>query len=149
MAVKIRLAVLSDMPAVYKLVQDLAIYEKEAAAVTATIADYEKAFSENIFEVLVAEMDKEVVGIALYYMTYSTWKGKMLYLEDFVVKESHRQHGIGQHLFDAYIRTAREKDCKIVKWQVLDWNEPALRFYNKNNAIIEKGWWNGKIFLNT
>jgi GNAT superfamily N-acetyltransferase len=71
----------------------------------------------------------------------------MLYLEDFVVTESYRQYGVGQMLFDRFIEVAREKDCFLVKWQVLDWNEPAIRFYEKNNAIIESDWYNGKIFL--
>jgi len=80
-------------------------------------------------------------------MSYSTWKGKMLYLEDFVVKETFRQKGVGQLLFDAYLAVAKEKKAVMVKWQVLDWNEPALNFYERNNAIIEKNWWSGKIFL--
>jgi len=85
--------------------------------------------------------------MTLYYMTFSTWKGKMLYLEDFVIKKGFRRLGIGQLLFDAFLETAREKGCKLTKWQVLDWNETALKFYEKNNAIIEKDWWNGKIIF--
>ena len=80
-------------------------------------------------------------------MTYSTWKGKMLYLEDFVVAQSHRRRGIGQLLFDAYKAEAIEKKAKLIKWQVLDWNEPAIAFYEKNGATIEKGWYNVKTFL--
>ncbi|MFK7933336.1 MAG: N-acetyltransferase family protein [Saprospiraceae bacterium] len=145
----IRSATVADMPAVHNLVRELAIYEGEEAALTATIADYESDFREDVFEVQVAEQEGEIVGIVLYYLTYSTWKGKMLYLEDFVVKEAHRRAGIGQQLFDTFIEVARKKNCRIVKWQVLDWNEPALNFYKRNNAIIEKEWWNGKIFLTT
>jgi ribosomal protein S18 acetylase RimI-like enzyme len=85
--------------------------------------------------------------MALYYMTYSTWKGRMLYLEDFVVSAGFRRYGVGQRLFDAYLRRAKALECRLVKWQVLDWNEPAINFYRKNNAIIETEWWNGKIFL--
>ena len=80
-------------------------------------------------------------------MTYSTWKGRMFYLEDFVVLEAYRRLGLGQMLFDAFLQEAKDQQCRLVKWQVLDWNEPALRFYRKNNAVIEKEWWNGKIFL--
>ena len=145
----IRSATLADMFAVHNLVRELAIYEREEAALTATVADYEKDFQNNVFEVQVAEQAGEIVGMVLYYLTYSTWKGKMLYLEDFVVKESCRGAGIGQQLFDTFLAIARKKDCKIVKWQVLDWNKPALKFYERNQAIIEKEWWNGKIFLTT
>ena len=88
-------------------------------------------------------MDGKIVGIIIYYMTYSTWKGKMLYLEDFVVNQQYRKLGIGQHLFDAFLKEAKDKGARLVKWQVLDWNEPALAFYKKNKAIIEKNWWNG------
>ncbi len=80
-------------------------------------------------------------------MTFSTWKGKMLYLEDFVVKEAFRKKGVGQVLWNKYIDIAKEKDCALVKWQVLDWNEPAVKFYEKNGATIEKEWWNGKIIF--
>jgi len=85
--------------------------------------------------------------MALYYMTYSTWKGRMLYLEDFVVQEAFRKAGIGQQLFDGFLQEANNKGCKLVKWQVLDWNVPAIKFYEKNKAIIEKEWWNGKILF--
>jgi GNAT superfamily N-acetyltransferase len=85
--------------------------------------------------------------MALYYMAYSTWRGKMLYLDDLVVSEAYRRHGIGQLLFDAVLEEGLRRGCRLVKWQVLDWNEPALRFYRKNNAEIETEWWNGKIVL--
>lgn len=149
MEIKIRYATLLDMPVIHNLVRDLAIYENAESALTATIEDYKRDFEESIFEVQVAEREGVIVGMILYYMTYSTWKGKMLYLEDFVVKEEYRRFGVGQLLFDAYLNTAKEKKCRIVKWQVLDWNKPALEFYKKNKAIIEKEWWNGKIFLTT
>lgn len=145
----IRLATLKDIPAIHQLVRELAIYEGEEAALTATIAEYETDFQNNVFEVQVAEHEQEIIGMVLYYLTYSTWKGKMLYLEDFVVKEDFRRFGVGQQLFDTFLETARIKGCKIVKWQVLDWNKPALNFYERNQAIIEKQWWNGKIFLTT
>lgn len=139
----------TDLQAVYNLVKELAVYEKAAHAVTATLEDYIRDFSAGIFETLVAELDGQVIGMALYYMTYSTWKGRMLYLEDFVVLPEYRQLGAGQLLFDAYLNRARELECRLVKWQVLDWNEPALAFYRKNEAIIETDWWTGKIFLNS
>lgn len=145
--VNIRLAERSDLPEVHALVGELAIYERAEAEFVATHEDYFRAFEEGIFEVLLAEVDGQTAGIALYYMTFSTWKGKMLYLEDFVVKTDHRRLGLGQQLFDAFLDRARSLGCKMVKWQVLDWNEPAINFYRKNGAIIEREWWNGKIFL--
>lgn len=143
----IRKATVADMPAVHDLVRELAIYEKSESALTATLEDYTRHFEAGRFEVLVAEIDGEVIGMAFYYLTYSTWKGPMLWLEDFVVKEAHRRSGAGQLLFDAYVEEARRKGCRLVKWQVLDWNEPALNFYRRQQAIIETDWWTGKIFL--
>jgi len=145
--INIRKANATDLPEIYNLVKELAVYEKEPAAVTATLSDYNADFAAGIFEAFVAKTEEKVVGTAIYYMTYSTWKGRMLYLEDFVVQESYRKFGIGQQLFDAFLAEASNKKAKLVKWQVLDWNEPALSFYRKNEAIIEKNWWSGKIFL--
>lgn len=145
--VKIRKALHSDIPAIFALVQELAEYEKAPEAVITSVVTYLNDFEAGIFEAIVAEYQNEVIGTAIFYMTFSTWKGKMLYLEDFVVKETHRRFGAGQLLFDSFLQIAKEKGCSLVKWQVLDWNEPALKFYEKNNAIIEKEWWNGKIFL--
>lgn len=147
MKINIRPATVLDIPAIHDLVRDLAIYEHAEKELTATVEDYLKDFEAKYFEVLVAEMNTEIVGMTLYYKTYSTWKGRMLYLEDFVVKESHRKMGIGQMLFDGFLNEAKSLDCRLVKWQVLDWNQPAISFYEKNKATIEKGWWNGKIFF--
>lgn len=149
----IRKAIIQDLPNIHALVHELAVFEKSPESHTATIQEYEQDFKEGIFEAQVAvDMDApteggKIVGMIFYYMAYSTWRGRMLYLEDFVVTESYRQYGVGQLLFDKFIEVAREKDCFLVKWQVLDWNEPAIRFYQKNNATIEKEWYNGKIFL--
>lgn len=147
MEIRIRKGLTEDIAAIYELVYELAVYEKEPEAVTASLEDYKKDYTSGCFETLVAESEGDIVGMALYYPTYSTWKGKMLYLEDFVVKERYRRGNIGQLLFDAFLEEARKKEARLVKWQVLDWNEPAIRFYKKNNALLEKDWWNGKIFL--
>jgi len=143
----IRKATGKDLEDIYNLVKELAVYEKEPEAVTATLDDYQNDFEEGVFEAHIAEVEGKIVGTTIYYMTYSTWKGKMLYLEDFVVNQSYRKLGLGQLLFDAFLAEARLKGARLVKWQVLDWNEPALSFYRKNEAIIEKNWWNGKIFI--
>lgn len=145
--ITVRKATENDLPAIHQLVRELAIYERAENAFTATLGDYESDFAQGIFQAVVAEVDGKTAGMALYYMSYSTWKGKMLFLEDFVVNEQYRRYGIGQKLFDAYLHEARILGCRVAKWQVLDWNEPAVAFYQKNNAIIEKEWWNGKIFL--
>lgn len=146
----IRPAVEADMTAIHALVHELAVYERAPEAHTATVEDYARDFNAGIFEAHVVE-DTEagtIVGMIFYYMAYSTWKGRMLYLEDFVVTEKYRQYGIGQMLFETFLDIARQKECRLVKWQVLDWNEPAIKFYRKNDAIIEADWYNGKIFLN-
>ncbi|MEO1515260.1 MAG: GNAT family N-acetyltransferase [Bacteroidota bacterium] len=147
-SIRTRKATKDDLAAIHGLVYELAVYEKEPDALTATLEDYERDFAAGIFQAIVAEQEDQIVGMALYYMTYSTWKGRMMYLEDFVVTQSHRQQGIGQLLFDAFLSVAREENARLAKWQVLDWNEPALRFYQKNGASIETNWWTGKIFLN-
>ena len=145
MSVLIRPATEADLPAIHDLVYELAVYEKEPEAVETTAGEYLEDFRNGLFECTVAEMDGQVVGMTLFYMAYSTWRGKMLYLDDFVVKESHRRHGIGQLLFDAFVEEGRRRGCRLIKWQVLDWNQPALDFYKKNKATIETNWWNGKI----
>lgn len=145
MNITIRPGVEADLPAIHALVYELAVYEKEPEAVETTPAEYLEDFRKGLFEATVAELDGRVVGMTIYYMAYSTWRGKMLYLDDFVVYEACRGMGIGQMLFDAFVEEGRRRGCRLVKWQVLDWNEPALNFYRKNNAIIETDWWNGKI----
>jgi GNAT superfamily N-acetyltransferase len=147
-AVIIRPATIADVPAMHALMYELAVYERSPESVEATVEEYERDFEAGIFEGHVAELDGEVIGMTLFFMTYSSWRGKMLYLDDFVVTEAHRRTGAGQMLYDAFLEEGRKRGCRLVKWQVLDWNEPALRFYRKNNAIIETDWWNCKVFLN-
>lgn len=147
MKIKIRKGTPDDIPVVFSLVEELAAYEKAEHEVETTEDLYQKLFEEKLFDFFVAEEGGEVHGIALYYLTFSTWKGKMMYLEDFVVFPDQRGHGLGQALFDAVIGEAKSLGCSMMKWEVLDWNEDAIRFYVKNNAILEKNWWNGKLFF--
>lgn len=145
--ITIRKAKLDDIPTIYDLVRELAVFEKAENELLIDIPYYVQEFKKNTFSGIVAEIQGKVIGVCIYYMTYSTWKGRMLYLEDFVVKEAYRQHGIGQLLYDALLAEAKILEAKLVKWQVLDWNTPAVKFYEKNNAIIEKEWWNCKVIL--
>lgn len=143
----IRKATQQDIAAIYNMVYELAVFEKEPEALKIGIKDYEVAFSEKLIDSIVAELNGEMIGITVFYMTFSTWRGKCLYLEDFFVKPEYRKLGIGQKLFDAYIAEAKSKGARQAKWQVLDWNDVALNFYSRNNAIIEKNWWNGKLYF--
>lgn len=133
------------MPQVHGLIKELAEYEKAPLEVTNTLEDMQRdGFGdEPIYKFFVAESDTEgVVGIALYYTAYSTWKGKMLFLEDLVVTERHRRSGIGRKLFNAVAAEARQTGAKRFKWQVLDWNEPAIAFYKKIGANLDGEWIN-------
>jgi GNAT superfamily N-acetyltransferase len=143
----IRPACEADIPIIHALVYELAVYENEPNAVVTTPEEYLEDFQKGLFESLVAEIDGKVVGMILFFMMYSSWKGKMLYLDDFVVNEQYRRLGVGQKLYENFIEEGRRRGCRLVKWQVLDWNEPAINFYKKNDAIIETGWWNVKKFL--
>lgn len=147
MQIEIRKARKTDLVAIHNLVRELAIYEDAEAEFTASLSVYEESFESGLIDAIVAEVEGEVVGMCLFYLTFSTWRGRMLYLDDFVVKESHRQAGIGQLLYDELLEEAKRLDCFLAKWQVLDWNKPAINFYEKNKAIIEKEWWNVKVFL--
>lgn len=144
---EIRKGSVADMPGVYSLVKELAVFEKAPDEVVTTQEEYVQLYQEGLFELIIAQSAHEIVGIALYYYTFSTWKGKMLYLEDFVVRQAHRRAGIGQALFEAVIEEAKRTDCAMMKWQVLDWNESAIDFYEKYDATFDKGWWNGKLFF--
>jgi GNAT superfamily N-acetyltransferase len=144
----IRLAVKGDEHAIMSLIQALAEYEKAPGEVVNTAHDLGKhLFEEKICEALVVEKESEIIGFALYYTNYSTWKGKCLYLEDFFILPEHRQGGIGSVLFDRVVEVAKERGVKRMDWQVLDWNEPALNFYKKKNAVLDPEWINGRLFF--
>lgn len=145
--VLIRHATEADIPAIHALMFELAVYEKSPESVEATVQEYLEDFRNGVFESRVAEWEGEVVGMTLFFMAYSSWRGKMLYLDDFVVTERYRQLGVGQRLFEDFLEEGRRRGCRLVKWQVLDWNEPAIRFYEKNRAVFETDWWNVKMFL--
>jgi len=137
------------MPAVLDLIKELALYEKALDQVKNSVEQLrEDGFGENpAFECLVAECDKGIVGFALFYISYSTWRGKCIYLEDLCVAESFRQKGIGTLLFDEVLKIAKQRKMKRLEWQVLEWNTAAIEFYKKYNADLNPEWTNGKLFL--
>ena len=130
------------MPRVLELIKELALYEKAPDEVLISEETLlEDGFGPNkLFDTLVAETDNEIVGMLLYYPVFSTWKGRSIYLEDFVVADSHRRKGIGQLLIDALVQEARSAKAKKIRWQVLDWNSPAIEFYKKISATLENSW---------
>ncbi|HNW90839.1 MAG TPA: GNAT family N-acetyltransferase [Bacteroidales bacterium] len=146
MNITLRKAEKSDIPEILELIKELATYERAPQEVTVTAADLERdGFGANpVFEVILACNGEQVLGMAFYYFSYSTWKGKCLYLEDIIVKEKFRGYKAGKLLFEAVIRKAREVGAKRMHWQVLDWNEPAINFYKKYNAVLDNTWINGK-----
>ncbi len=147
MDILIRRAKKSDCVRLLELIQELAVYEKAPEEVTVTLAHFEESgFGENpVWWAFVAEVNGVVIGLALYYIRYSTWKGQRMYLEDILVTEEMRGKKIGSMLFDQLIQEAKEKKLKGMNWQVLDWNEPAINFYKKYNASFDPEWVNCSI----
>ncbi len=147
MDILIRPAIKQDCARLLELIQELATYEKAPDEVTVTLSHFEASgFGDKpVWWAFVAETQGVVVGLALYYIRYSTWKGQRLYLEDILVTEEMRGKKIGSLLFDALINEAKEKKYKGMNWQVLDWNEPAINFYKKYNADFDPEWVNCSI----
>ncbi len=145
--IKIRNAEKADMTGVLALIQELADYERAPKEVIVTVEILKRdGFGENpLFKCLIAERENTMVGIALYYIKYSTWKGPCVFLEDIVVTLSERRIGIGKLLFEEVIKVANEMSAKRMEWQVLDWNEPAIKFYEKYQPEILKDWLNYRL----
>lgn len=133
-----------DLSAIYDLIMELAIYEKAPEQVENSVERMlEDGFGPNpVFGFFVCEEKNTIIGTAIYYYRYSTWKGKAMYLEDLVVSEKHRGKGYGKALLDAVVHKAKETKCKQVRWQVLDWNTPAIEFYKNLNAELDEEWIN-------
>ncbi|MGD1891853.1 MAG: GNAT family N-acetyltransferase [Cyclobacteriaceae bacterium] len=133
-----------DLPQVLQLIKELAEYEREPQEVEITVEELEQdGFGEKpIFGFFVAEDTEQatVVGLALYFYSYSTWKGKCIYLEDLIVTEAYRGQGIGKQLLDRVIQKAKDEDARRVVWQVLDWNTPAIEFYKSLGASLLPEW---------
>jgi len=147
MDIQLRTATAEDCPRLLELITELAIYEKAPREVTVTLAEFvEAGFGENpVWKAFVAIDGKTIAGFALFYIRYSTWKGRRLYLEDLLVTEKYRGKGIGSMLFERVIQEAREMNFNGMNWQVLDWNTPAIHFYDKYNAGYESEWLNASL----
>ena len=147
MDILIRKATRKDCARMMELIQELAVYEKAPDEVTVSLSHFEESgFGANpVWWAFVAEVQGVVIGMALYYVRYSTWKGQRMYLEDILVTEDMRGQKIGSLLFDALIKEAKEKGFNGMNWQVLDWNEPAINLYKKYNASSDPEWVNCSI----
>ena len=147
MSMKIRQGIKKDLPSVLKLIKELADYENAIDQVTITLEDLQQdGFgSHPWYWFLVAEKEGEIIGLSFYFVRYSTWKGKFLFLEDFVIKEEYRRQGVGSILFEETIKICKKLNMNGMCWQVLDWNTPAINFYKKYNATISNNWLDGKL----
>jgi len=132
-----------DMQAVLGLIQELALFEKEPDAVLVTVDDLirDGFGTVPLFYVFVAEVEDEIVGIALWYYRFSTWKGKTIHLEDLVVKDKMRGTGLGYALYSEIIKQGKKEQVRRVEWNVLDWNTPAIEFYEKSGAKVLRDWY--------
>ncbi len=142
----IRKGIKEDCGQMLKLIQELAVYEKAADQVELLLQDLERdGFGENqIYKSFVALIQNEIIGMAIYYEKYSTWKGRSIYLEDLIVTETKRGLGAGKALFESVMLEAKRGNYGRMEWQVLDWNEPAIKFYESYQADLDPTWINGK-----
>ena len=138
----IRKGIQKDMPAILDLIKQLATFEKEPEAVVVTVDDLVRdGFGKNpLFYTFVAEIENKIIGIALYYYRYSTWKGKTIHLEDLIVKEENRGSGAGFALYSEIIMQGKKDNVRRIEWNVLDWNTPAIEFYKKSGAKVLDDW---------
>ena len=145
--VTIRKGEKKDLPTILELIKELAKYENSLHQVSINLKDLENdGFNEApSYYFLVAEKNDKIVGMSFYWIRYSTWKGKFLFLEDFIVKTKYRRQGVGKKLFNATIKICQKLKLNGMCWQVLDWNKPAIEFYKKYNAEISGDWLNGKL----
>ncbi len=143
----IRIGSKTDLPQVLGLIKELAIFEKAPNEVEVTVEQMEEwGFgNDKQFEFFVGEKNGTIIGIALYYYKYSTWKGKCLFLEDIIVTEPERRHGYGKLLFNEVVKVAKAQKVKRMEWQVLEWNTPAIEFYKNYNAHLDPEWINCKL----
>ena len=147
---KIRKGKKKDIPKILELIKELASYEKAISEVDISEKDLlvDGFGKKKWYWFIVAERDNEILGMSFYFVRYSTWKGKILFLEDFIVKKKYRRFGIGRKLFEETIKVCKEQNLNGMCWQVLDWNEIAINFYKKYNSNISDEWLNGRLTKN-
>ncbi len=147
MKIKIRNGEKKDLQSVLNLIKELAEYENALEEVTITLRELESdGFGDSqYYKFLVAEIDEKIIGLSFYWFRYSTWKGRFLFLEDFIIKKKYRSSGVGSKLFEATIKICQELKMNGMCWQVLDWNKNAIEFYSKYHAEISNSWLNGKL----
>ena len=138
----IRKAERSDMVSVLDLIKELAEFEREPKSVSINVDDLinDGFCNDPKFRCLVAEKNKKVIGMALFYGRYSTWKGKTLHLEDLIVKQKFRGQGIGKQLYKKFIEIAQEEGVRRAEWVALDWNINAIKFYKNSGAKVLSDW---------
>lgn len=139
----LREATIADVPIILGFIQELADYEKLPDAAQATADDIERTvFGERAYaSAIIGELDGVARGMSLYFFNYSTWLGKPgLYLEDLYVQPDARGSGLGKALLLNLVRIAREQGCGRMEWSVLDWNTPAIEFYESLGAVPMDGW---------
>lgn len=143
----IRKGTTTDVNEMLRLITELAIFEREPSAVVISTDDLKRdGFGENpLFYTFIAEIDNQIVGMALYYNRYSTWKGKTIHLEDLIVSEPARGKGVGMALYKEIIKEGKAQNVRRIEWNVLDWNKPAIDFYEKTGATVLKDWCNVQI----
>ncbi|WP_456441050.1 N-acetyltransferase family protein [Psychroserpens sp.] len=142
MNINVRVAIKNDMLEIFNLIKELAVFEKEPNEVIIIVEDLEiHGFGNDPkFHCFVADVDGKVKAMALFYMRFSTWKGPILHLEDLVVKQDMRGHGLGTLLLDEVVKHGKKLGVKRISWEVLDWNEPAIEFYEKKGADVKRDW---------
>lgn len=137
----------AHIPAALKLVKELAVYERAPKEVEVTVPEMINwGFGKNkVFDFYVLQKKGTVIGLALYYFKYSTWKGRCMFLEDIIVTEKERGNGYGKILFEKVLQVAKKEKVRRLEWQVLDWNKPAIEFYKKYGSELDGEWINCKL----
>ncbi len=137
----IRKAEERDFPKILEMIKELALFEKAPEKVLNSVEFMKQ--DKDLFGCLVAENENsELIGMALYFYAYFTWVGKSLYLDDLYVKPEFRCAGIGSLLLDEIYKIAKSENCRRLRWQVINWNTPAIRLYEKAGATIDNEWSN-------
>lgn len=147
MNINLRQGLEKDLSEVLELIKELAVYEKMPGEIEVSVNEMRNwGFGKNkIFDFFVLEKENKIIGMAVYYYKYSTWKGKCLFLEDIIVTEKERNKGYGKLLFNEVVKVAKTEQVRRMEWQVLEWNAPAIEFYKKYQSGFDEEWLNCKL----